>query len=118
MKPVLFITRLVKVRFDTYNVENFAQQENIFYVNIMSETGMNEQDLKRFFNQHCRFKLKSGKEVFGVIWQDESLRADEVNFASVKDHEAHVTANTKDRTLRMKAREIVYAESFNQAKSR
>tara|TARA_B110000285_G_scaffold53283_1_gene60634 strand:- start:190 stop:429 length:240 start_codon:yes stop_codon:yes gene_type:complete len=21
------------------------------------------------FNEHCRFKLKSGKEVYGIIWQ-------------------------------------------------
>jgi|TARA_B110000483_G_scaffold178598_1_gene211194 hypothetical protein len=21
------------------------------------------------FNEHCRFKLKSGKEIYGIIWQ-------------------------------------------------
>ena len=24
---------------------------------------------EHIFNEHCRFKLKSGKEVYGIIWQ-------------------------------------------------
>lgn len=75
---------------------------------------MNEKDLQRFYHQNCRFKLKSGKEVFGVIWQDESLRADEVHFASVKDHEAFITktGSVNGSMQLMKAREIVYAENI------
>tara|TARA_B110000305_G_scaffold201290_1_gene228997 strand:- start:446 stop:685 length:240 start_codon:yes stop_codon:yes gene_type:complete len=39
------------------------------------------------FNEHCRFKLKSGKEVYGIIWQVsvEDLPAYFFTSASQKD---------------------------------
>lgn len=74
---------------------------------------MNDKDLQRFHHQHCRFKLKSGKEVFGVIWQDEGINPDEVHFASVRDHEAYVSNNGSVGSMQlMKTREIVYAENL------
>ncbi|MEM7160802.1 MAG: hypothetical protein AAF487_00040 [Bacteroidota bacterium] len=35
-----------------------------------------------FYNQPCRFKLRSGKEVYGVIWPDEQ----DILFASLETY--------------------------------
>lgn len=29
---------------------------------------MEKRDIQHFMNRHCRFKLRSGKEIFGVMW--------------------------------------------------
>jgi len=30
---------------------------------------MKAEEFSRFNKQHCRFKMRSGKEVYGVIWE-------------------------------------------------
>ena len=47
-------------------------------------------DLSRiqpYAHKHCRFKLRSGKEVFGVIWDVEVAGDRKLFFASVRDYE-------------------------------
>ena len=41
---------------------------------------------KTYLNQACRFRLKSGKTVFGVIWEVNSGDATNYYFASIHDH--------------------------------
>ncbi|TVR39430.1 MAG: hypothetical protein EA392_06705 [Cryomorphaceae bacterium] len=49
---------------------------------------MTRHDLSLYYNRHCRLKLKSGKEVFGVIWEHDSDE-DKLYFASHGDHKAY-----------------------------
>jgi hypothetical protein len=49
---------------------------------------MTVTDLQHYFNRHCRLKLKSGKEVFGVLWGDD-FNNDKLFFASNVDHKAY-----------------------------
>ena len=43
--------------------------------------------IQPYAHKHCRFKLRSGKEVFGVIWEVESTEKRSLFFASVRDYE-------------------------------
>ena len=43
--------------------------------------------IRPFAHKHCRFKLRSGKEVFGVIWEVEGLEKRSLFFASIGDYE-------------------------------
>ncbi len=49
--------------------------------------------LKAYFNQPCRFKLRSGKEVFGVIWSENG----ELLFASVETFKALAQDKTNQK---------------------
>ncbi|MFT3884624.1 MAG: hypothetical protein QM724_04085 [Flavobacteriales bacterium] len=40
-----------------------------------------------FAHEHCRFKLRSGKEVYGVIWEVEVNDSKRLFFASIRDYE-------------------------------
>lgn len=48
---------------------------------------MTKGDLIDYYHRHCRLRLRSGKEVFGVLWEDERSR-DKLYFASHGEHEA------------------------------
>lgn len=48
---------------------------------------MTRRDLSAYFHRHCRLRLRSGKEVFGVLWQHEE-RDDLLYFASHSEHHA------------------------------
>ncbi|MCB0431057.1 MAG: hypothetical protein H6585_10780 [Flavobacteriales bacterium] len=43
---------------------------------------MTSQELAYYMYRVCRFKLKSGKEVYGVIWEDKNLRGEREYFFS------------------------------------
>lgn len=43
--------------------------------------------IRNYTHKHCRFKLRSGKEVFGVVWEVESGEGRKLFFASVRDYE-------------------------------
>ena len=47
---------------------------------------MNYADLQTFFHHHCKIKLRSGKEIFGVLWKDLSETDRAIYFASYIDH--------------------------------
>ena len=77
---------------------------------------MNETKLERFYHQHCRFKLQSGREVFGVIWEEENEENNEVVFSSVKDHDEYFQHTTKaslsPQAMRLNKKDIIYIESI------
>lgn len=75
--------------------------------------------IRDFTHKHCRFKLRSGKEVFGVIWEVESKdRSGQGNdakrlfFASIRDYERLRAAGTPVHVIPMQPDEIVWAESL------
>lgn len=47
---------------------------------------MNYNDLQLFFNHHCKIKLRSGKEVFGVLWEELNEADRAIYFASYIEH--------------------------------
>lgn len=84
---------------------------------------MDVSHIRNFTNKHCRFKLRSGKEVFGVIWEVESAeqRADAKNgqsapkrlyFASVRDYERLQHDEVPVHVIPMQPEEIVLVESL------
>lgn len=73
--------------------------------------------LSSFTHKHCRFKLRSGKEVFGVVWEVETTDgAGEHNtslyFASVRDYERLQQEHTPVNVIPMRPEEIVAVESI------
>ena len=74
---------------------------------------MNFDELKTYFNQHCRFKLKSGKEVYGVIWQvDGGGVSTRWYFASVMDHQIYLETQILPEFNGLELEQIVYAEKL------
>ncbi len=47
---------------------------------------MKYDELQTYFNHHCRIKLRSGKEVFGVLWEEMPDRDRAIYFASYIEH--------------------------------
>jgi hypothetical protein len=33
---------------------------------------MDKREIQKIINKHCRFKLRSGKEIFGVMWKKDA----------------------------------------------
>lgn len=44
---------------------------------------MSSHDLKEYYNSECRFKLKSGQEIYGVIWEVNSIEGTDLYFTSL-----------------------------------
>lgn len=54
---------------------------------VERSVAMDLTDIRDFYNKHCRFKLRNGKEVYGVIWEVDSNASHRLFFASVSDYE-------------------------------
>ena len=79
--------------------------------------------IRNYTNKHCRFKLRSGKEVFGVIWEVETAEQRQegasqggvmkrLYFASIRDYERFKDEGTPVHVIPMTPDEIVLAESI------
>lgn len=75
--------------------------------------------IRGFTHKHCRFKLLSGKEVFGVVWEVESPGRSgqghdtkRLFFASVRDYERLRNEGTPVHVIPMRPEEIVWVESL------
>ena len=69
--------------------------------------------IRPYVNKHCRFKLRSGKEVFGVIWEVESLEKRTLFFASIGDYERLQRDPQKPvSVIALRPEEIVHVESL------
>lgn len=53
---------------------------------------MSIQDFSSFYDKPCKIKLRSGKEVYGVIWKNHNEDNQEHFFASSKEYEAYKSA--------------------------
>lgn len=73
-------------------------------------------DLSRiqpYAHKHCRFKLRSGKEVYGVIWDVEVAGKRKLFFASVRDYERLQRDPQKPvSVIDMQPEEIMHVESI------
>lgn len=52
---------------------------------------MNYFQLQSYLNQHCRITLRSGKKVFGVLWEELSGTQKNLFFASKVEHQRLLT---------------------------
>ncbi len=75
--------------------------------------------IRQYAHQHCRFKLRSGKEIYGVVWEVETSdsangtsSAKRLFFASVRDYEQLQKAGTPVHVIPMQPEEIVGVESL------
>jgi len=78
---------------------------------------MNYVDFLHYKEQPCRFKLKSGKEVFGVIWEEKHDDEVEYLFASSSTHNSYKTAENSRKQefadsiiCRLSLEDVIYAE--------
>lgn len=74
---------------------------------------MNYSDFLHYKEQHCRFKLKSGKEVYGVIWEEKHDDEIEYLFASSSVHSDYKTAKCplpKEKLYKLSLEDVIYAE--------
>lgn len=73
--------------------------------------------LQKYAHQHCRFKLRSGKEIYGVVWEVETSESADVDgtkrlfFASVRDYE-RLTLGGPAQVIPIAPGDIVSAESL------
>lgn len=74
--------------------------------------------IRNYYNKHCRFKLRSGKEVYGVIWEVDSAdrmaqgESTRLYFASIRDYERLQHEHSPVHVIPMQPEEIVWAESL------
>lgn len=69
--------------------------------------------IRPYANKHCKFKLRSGKEVFGVIWEVEVTGQRKLFFASIRDYERLQHDPQKPvSVIDMPAEEIMHVESI------
>ncbi len=47
---------------------------------------MTYSELRSYFHHHCRIRLRSGKEVFGVLWDNMDQADRAIYFASNIEH--------------------------------
>lgn len=93
-----------------------AARMRSFYISA-AHVAMEIANLKKYAHRHCRFKLRSGKEVYGVVWEvetSESAGADGTKrlfFASVRDYE-RLTNGGPAQVIPIAPSEIVSVESI------
>jgi hypothetical protein len=75
--------------------------------------------IRPFAHKHCRFRLRNGKEVFGVIWEVETQESTtdtaekRLFFASVRDYERlQSVPHEPVSIIDMRAEEIINVESL------
>lgn len=78
---------------------------------------MNYIDFLHYKEQPCRFKLKSGKEVFGVIWEEKHDDEVEYLFASSSTHNTYKSSENSRKQefsngiiYKLSLEDVIYAE--------
>lgn len=76
---------------------------------------MNYLKIQSLFHHHCKIKLRSGKEVFGVVWKNLSDTDKAIYFASYIEHkklmaEKLSTSNNYDKLLKLEIEDILGIE--------
>jgi len=71
---------------------------------------MERPDINNFLNKHCRIKLRSGKEVFGILWEESA--EGRLYFSSAGDRQNKFRHNPKDTALSLDPEDIIYAEAL------
>ncbi len=68
-------------------------------------------DLRTFMHAPCRFRLRGGREVYGVVWESGPWDGQGLTFASIGEYErARREPLRPMATVTMQAEEILWAE--------
>jgi len=59
---------------------------------------MNYEEIQSYFNRHCRIKLRSGREVYGVLWEEMNEVERAIYFASFIEHKKLMNKRKKQET--------------------
>ncbi|MCC6653878.1 MAG: hypothetical protein IT231_01830 [Flavobacteriales bacterium] len=76
--------------------------------------------IRPFTHKHCRFRLRNGREIYGVVWEvetseetDSDARDTRLFFASVRDYERlQLLPHDPVSIIDMHPEEIINAESL------
>lgn len=78
-------------------------------------------DISTFLEKHCKFRLRSGKEVYGVMWLADDILSEELYFASSREYKSYCVAREKGANnlfdniaYRLNRDDIVAAEVLDQ----
>jgi len=75
---------------------------------------MKYTDLKNYFNHHCKIRLRSGKEVFGVLWEEMNDAERAIYFASFIEHKKRYSGlerkTAEDLSIKLSEEEILGIE--------
>lgn len=79
---------------------------------------MNYLKIQSLFHHHCKIKLRSGKEVFGVVWKNLSDTDKAIYFASYIEHkklmaEKLSSSNNYDKLLKLEIEDILGIEPLS-----
>ncbi len=71
-------------------------------------------NIREFMHAHCRFRLRSGREVFGVVWEAGSNAERRLHFSTIGEYER----SRRDpqhllNAIPMSPEEILMAERLN-----
>ena len=81
---------------------------------------MEKAELEKFYLKHCKFKLRSGKEVFGVIWKENHLTAETyfTSFGDLLRYKHLIGAHVSDLYHKfgqpINSKDIIYAEKIEE----
>jgi len=80
---------------------------------------MKYTDIKNYFNHHCKIRLRSGKEVFGVLWEELNDAERAIYFASFIEHKKRYAAPERkaeqDLSIKLSEEEILGIEPVEPA---
>ncbi len=97
-------------------MERATQRTSIYISGAF--VAMDISHIKKYEHQHCRFKLRNGKEIYGVVWEVETnesaanIASKRLFFASIRDYERLQKSATPVHVIPMQPEEIVGVESL------
>ena len=71
---------------------------------------MDRSDIKGYLDKHCRFRLRSGRDVYGILWEERSEGC--LYFSSAGDHRTPGSLAQKDTALSLDPDDIIFAEKL------
>lgn len=68
-------------------------------------------NIREFMHAHCRFRLRSGREVFGVVWEGGPDAEGRLHFCTIGEYErSRRDPRQQPQAIPMAAEEILLAE--------
>ncbi|MEO7082606.1 MAG: hypothetical protein ABIY71_13830 [Flavobacteriales bacterium] len=71
-------------------------------------------NIREFMHAHCRFRLRCGREIFGVVWEGGSSSERSLHFSTIGEYErARLDPRQLLNAIPMSPEEIMLAERLN-----
>jgi len=71
---------------------------------------MDRSDIIGYLDKHCRIRLRSGRDVYGVLW--EECNEGGLFFSSAGDRQTPSLLDIKDTALSLDPDDIIFAETL------